>query len=177
MKTFFEFHGLWWTVAAIAVAHGLRFALSRGPLAVRARRLGYLAGCAFLLRVLPLLWGDTLQSRTDTTLTLAAPVIAVLLFAAGRVWFVRIPMSELRDQIETACGGLFLQCEETSPGRFVLTTKGKVHVLRVIGDGGWLVVILPRLDGRDKISLLVDWLSRQFPGPVPRLHFVLKRSK
>jgi hypothetical protein len=59
-----------------------------------------------------------------------------------------------------------------------LTTKGNTQLLRSVRlSQRWTFVVLPRRRGRDKISLLIGWLEKQYPGPIPRLRIVLKRSE
>ncbi len=40
----------------------------------------------------------------------------------------------------------------------------------------WQILLLPKRDGSAKVGLLLDWLNKQYPGPLPRIRFVLKRE-
>jgi hypothetical protein len=105
----------------------------------------------------------------------------VMLFAVSRPWIVRVSLirvtvDDFREQIGTACRGLFLRCEEEQHGRFLFTAGGSTFNLRMYSIGRRLqLVVLPPVAGHGKVTLLVSWLSKQFPGPVPRVRIILKR--
>ena len=118
------------------------------------------------------------QAGRDASLAVTALVGAASLAFGARIWLVRTTGEELREQITTACRGLFLEWEESLPGRFVFSAKGETRQLRTreLGDRMQLVV-LPRLAGHRKVALLLDWLSKQYAGPIPRVPIVLKRRE
>ena len=105
----------------------------------------------------------------------------VILFAVSRpwtarVWLIRVTAKDFREQIGTACRGLFLPCEEEQHGRFLFSAAGSTLNLRMYSIGRRLqLVVLPPVAGQGKVTLLVSWLSKQFPGPVPRVRIILKR--
>jgi hypothetical protein len=76
-----------------------------------------------------------------------------------------------------ACSRLFLNCSESQPGDFALTAKERTWRLRIVKLSHRVqLVILPAAAGPGKVSLLVQWFSKQYPGPVPRFHIVLKQE-
>ncbi len=103
-----------------------------------------------------------------------AGALALPLLWMPRFWLVRATGEELRGQIRTACRGLFLGMEEKTPGRLVLTARGEA----VLGVRRWTEGVqgltLCRPPGPGKVALLCAWLRKQYPGPVPRVRFVLK---
>ena len=99
------------------------------------------------------------------------------LLLAGRVWIVRAPLDVLQDQVREARGRLFLTCDESSSRCWTLTCKQRTCHIRYRRLGArFSLVLMPRASGHDKVTLLVDWLAKQYPGPVPRIHIVLKEN-
>ena len=134
--------------------------------AVLAARLGLIAA------------GYPLKAGMDWSLTGAVLLGAAGLRLGARVWLVRGGGEELREQIRYACRGLFLECEEPEQGRFAFCAKGMRRHLRTLALGRRLqLVVLPRPGGHAKITLLTQWLSKQYPGPIPRMRRVLKRRE
>ncbi len=168
-----------WSVAAIfAAGEILLLAFSRRPIAVRAWRVGAVAFLFGTLRLLLLAVGYSWQGWWDATLLVTFFVLAAVLLPARRIWLLRVQREYLREQIETACRGLFIEYQQAPTGHLNLKTKGVTHRLRLIPlFGTFFVAVLPRTTGRDKIALLLDWLDKQYSGPIPRLRIVLKRSK
>ena len=168
---------LWWGAAVILAAYLALFLLARRPVSLRLERLEWLALVVFGLRLVLLALGRPPATYLDLSLTTLALLGTVGLGLRHPIWLARVVREELSQQIWTACRGLFLTCEEPAPGRFLLTAKDGTWQLRTWSLSRRVqVVCLPRPAGPSKVSLLVQWLSKQYPGPVPRVRIVLTRS-
>lgn len=170
-------HFLWWVAAAGGAVYALLFILARRPVALRVGRLGWLLLAVFVVRLGLLLMGYPLATWPDASLAGTAMLGAICCRLGTRIWLVRGGADDLRQQIETACRGLFLVCQEPQQGRFLLTAKGRTRRLQVLRIGRRLqFVVVPRPGGQGKVRLLVNWLSKQYPSAVPRLHIVLRKE-
>ena len=162
--------------AVVAAYVGL-FVLARGPATLRLRRLGSMLLAVAFLRVSALVAGLNVTGRTESVLMVSILVVGLLLLAAKRIWFFRIGAGTLRAQIDAACQRLFLPMEEPMPGRLQFTTKKRVRWLHMWPLGRrFLLAALPPVPDRDKVKLLLDWLSKQYPGPIPRIRIILKEE-
>jgi hypothetical protein len=169
---------LWWGAAGITAAYLALFVLTRRPVGLRLSRLGWLALCVFGMRLAMLILGCALATYEGAGLTIVVLLGALGLCSSDHVWLARAEAEELRQQVRTACRALFLTWAEPEPGRFLLTSKSGTFELRTRPLSRRIqVVVIPRLFGRDKVTLLVHWLRKQYPGPVPRVRIVLKRSE
>jgi hypothetical protein len=131
----------------------------------------------FSVRIGLLAGGYPLASVLDQVLTGFALCAAIGLGLVARAWLVRAESATLREQIETACRGLFLQCTEAGAGDFRLTAKTGVWHLRTFALSHRMqLVLLPRPGGPGKMSLLLQWLSKQYPGPVPRVRISFNKE-
>ncbi|MBI3468562.1 MAG: hypothetical protein HY000_36635 [Planctomycetes bacterium] len=167
--------GLWWIAGVFLGVYVGLFAAARRPVAFRLRRTGVL--CLALGAVRTILWrlGYPLQSPGVAALV-ATTAGGVLFLCAGRVWLLRDSLTNLREQMATATLGLFMKCEETRPGQFELPTRDGLCRLRTLPlTSQLLIVVLPRAKRRSKLALFVSWLSKQYPGPIPRPRIVLER--
>jgi len=170
-----------WPVASLWILTGsgiagyvLLFLLARSRVSLRPGLVARLLGVAVVARTVLLGCGYPLQSILDLVLTGSMVLTAGLLLLVRRAWLVRVTVEELREQLQTASRGLFLEVREPQPGRWVLVSKGE-HELRLVGLTRRLQVLLlcPPPDA-GKVPLLLSWLSRQYPGPMPRIRIVLK---
>jgi hypothetical protein len=131
----------------------------------------------FGLRLGLLALGCLVATYGDAGLTALVLLGALALFRSDHVWLVRAEPEELREQVRMACRGLLLPWDEPEPGRFRLTAKDGTWELRIWPLSQRMqVVVLPRPDAPGKAALLVAWLAKQYPGPVPRVRIVLQRS-
>jgi hypothetical protein len=161
-----------WVIFAAALATYLLLAAVRQNVSLRLARLGWLAAAAVLVRAMLLpassmgLW-EWLPLGACAAAAVAAPF-------ASRIWFVRAMQDEFRERLYDACRGLRLELCASSPDRMELVERQQAHSLRVRSlSKGWIVIHLPRATRPSKVALLVDWLSKQYPGPVPRIHIQL----
>jgi hypothetical protein len=164
-----------WVAGAVVVAgYLLLFMLARRPVTLRLGRLGWLLAALVVLRLVLAWAGLPLEGWPEWIATVLLGLTAIALVPARRVWLVRSSPEALREQIQTACRGLFLGMEENPPGRLQLSAQGKPALLLRRLAPRIQVLVLCRVSGPGKVALLCDWLARQYPGPVPRLRFVLK---
>jgi len=169
--------GLWLAAAGAAALCVPLFLLARRPVAVRLGRLRGLVLAVLGLR-LALLVSYPLETALDACFSALALLSLAGLWLGARTWLLRATAERVREQIETGCRGLFLPCAEPERGRFVLTAKGIATELRMRSLGTRLQLLqVPRPAGQGKVELLIQWLSKQYPGPAPRVTLVLKRSE
>jgi hypothetical protein len=165
-----------WAAAAASLGYIALFLLARRPVSLRFARVGGTAAAVLGLR-LTLIACYPLAGAERGVMELLL-LAALGLWWGARVWLLRATAEELRAQLEEACRRLFLACEEPAPGRFLLTARGDGRRLWLLSLGRWLqLVVLPRSAGHGKVSLLVGWLSKQYPGPIPGIRRVLKERK
>jgi hypothetical protein len=169
--------GLWWAAAALVAAYVALFVLARRPVSLRPARVAAPLLAALALRLLLLACGWALEGALDVGATAASAALAAALLLFRRVWLLRARAADLAEQVRDACRGLFLKYEEPQPGRFVLTARGGSRSLRVRALGGRLLAVALPGGPPGKFALLVHWLSKQYPGPVPRATFVLSTKE
>jgi hypothetical protein len=165
---------LWVAGAVLAASYVLLFVLARRPVTLRPARLSCLLAGVVGLRLVLLAGGEPLEVPWELAGTVLLGVVAVALVLGRRVWLVRATAQELRGQIETGCRGLFLGVREVHPGRLELAARGEpaLGVRRLAARVQ--VLVLCRAAGPGKVTLLLSWLAKQYPGPVPRVRIVLK---
>jgi len=169
---------LWCAAAAAGVAYTVLFLLARRPAAIRLGRVG-LALCVVLaFRLILLGVGHPVATVWEAVVAGVALVGAVGFGLARRVWLVNVTAEEFREQVQMSCRGLFLPCAEAAPGHFLLTAKEGSWPLRLRRLSRRMqLVVGPCPGGRGKATLFVHWLSKQYPGPMPRVRIILKRSE
>jgi hypothetical protein len=167
----------YWLVVPTLVALYMALFLLRRGVTLRPGRLAALLVVAVVVRLLLVTCGLALEIPWEPLLGGVLLVMAGVLFTWRRAWLLRLTTSELREQIETACRGLLLPCQEIEPGRFRLTVKGASHDLWFVPlTAGVQVLVLPAVQEHNKVALLLSWIMKTFPGPTPRFRIVLKRG-
>jgi hypothetical protein len=166
----------WLIAAGTTAAYVFLFLCSRRQVSLRLRRMGCWLLVLLGSRLGIVLLGYPLTTQLDIGLT-ACAFVGAWGFLMPRIWLIRAETQTLRQEIQTACAGLFLEFTEPLPGHWLLISKARSWPLRLINLGRNLqLIVLPRASGPGKVTLLVQWLSKQYPGPVPRLHIVLKKE-
>ena len=162
---------VWSSLAAVGAIY-LLLAVWRENVSLRPLRIGLFAAAAagsrvILLFVSPLVAWDWLP-------------LAGCLLAAGvapwirGTWLIRASPDEFRRRLDDACRGLHLEYRESVAGCLDLVEREQIHRLRIAAVSRACVLIrLPRAARPSKVALLVDWLAKQYPGPVPRIHIHL----
>ena len=162
-------------IGAIA-AYLLLFLFATKPVSLRCGRLGWILLALPAARGVMLLAGSPPQLGIEASL--AAVVILIVLTRKwiARVWIVRTTSADFWERIDIASRGLFLKCEERTDGRRVLRAgeQSAELTMKTIGKR-FQCVFLPPSGVHGKLTLLVDWLAKQYPGPVPRVRIVLKK--
>jgi hypothetical protein len=163
--------GLWVTAALVC------FALARPNTALHSRSVGVSAAVALVGYVVLLLLDTRPFGSAELVLFVLLLLLTLLRWASWELWLVRADVAAVEAQIATGCEGLFIRWERL-PGQGVrLTARGDESRIRLRPLGGRLTwVILPRPPGRGKVTLLVNWLAKQYPGPFPRPRIHLQRG-
>jgi hypothetical protein len=158
-----------WGLFAVALATYLLLAIVRQNVSLRPVRLGWFAAAAVVGRAMLL---PTSSIELWEWLPLGACAAAATVApCAARIWLVRISPDEFRQRLDDACRGLRLELRQSSPDCVELVERQQVHSLRMTAlSKGRILIHLPRATRPSKVALLVDWLSKQYPGPVPRIH-------
>ncbi len=169
--------GYWIAAAAVGTVYLLLFVLTSRLVSLRPRRLGVYVLVVLAGRLALVAAGRPAPALPEAVGGIVGLVAGVLLVRCERWWLLRAEAGVLRAQVEGACRGLFLECTEPAPGRLVLTAKGRSHSLRLIALSRRLqAALVPPTKGPGKVALFVAWLSKQYPGPVPRIRVVLKKE-
>jgi hypothetical protein len=164
-----------WSLFAGAAVTYLLMAMWRKDVSLRPLRLGSIASAAVIARfllvvALAMAWWEWI-----------AVALCLILVAAAhwtrQSWLIHADPREFRQRMDDACRGLRLEQREPSPGRLELVDRQQTSWLGVtVLFPAWLLVQLPRAARPSKVALLVDWLAKQYPGPVPRIHIRLSRE-
>ena len=174
--------GLYWASAGAAGGYLGLFLLCRRPCALRLGRLGWLSMAVVVLRFGLVLMGYPHLGGAMPIDSVALGMGVVLLGLGmvtmdSYVWLLRAKAADLSEQIRAACAGLFLDCEESRPGLFLLRAKGETRRLQMVCLGPrMLILFLPHQGRLGKVRLLVQWLFKQYAGPIPRVTIVLRKE-
>jgi hypothetical protein len=164
-------------LAAVAVpaAAFLALACCRRPASVRTAGLAQFSVCAIGLRLILALQGQALSP--DAWLALAESVLfAAVLTGFRDAWLVRDSANNLRARIDEGARRLRLHADEPITGTIHITSRAAAWEIRITALSLRLQkVTLPRPRDQDKAALLVDWLSKQYPAPCPRIRISLTR--
>ena len=157
------------------VIYVIFFLLARRPTAIRISRVGQiitvLIGITYLLSMVVSKW------RLDWPPLLVCLGLGLLLWSLPRTWFVRLAAADYIDLTTSACGRLLLPSSQTKPREITLESRTRnavIYIYRLTPK--LLVTRLPSPKPHDKITLLVHWLGKALPGPLPRLKIKLKRK-
>jgi hypothetical protein len=164
--------------AGVGLWIGIPLALFVGstvPVSLRSRSVGRSAAIALIGYVALLLVDARAFRGAELVLFYFLLLLALLLLSGSEWWLVRADAATVQERIATGCAGLFLTCEPLSGIGVRLTARGVESRLRLVPLGKRLTgVTLPRPGGKGKVALLVNWLTKQYPGSLPRLRIRLK---
>lgn len=167
---------LWWFAPGALLLYAFLAVFPPRPVGLRPARLGRLALALVGLRLVLVPAGLPVDGVAEGAALALAAALGAALCLGYRVWVVRATREALGEQVRSACRGLFLDCAGEGPGTFVLRHKETAGRLRVVSlSHHWQVLLLPG-GASAKVALLVSWLGRQYPGPIPRVRIVLKRE-
>jgi hypothetical protein len=171
-------NGLYLLAAAAGAVYGTLFLCARRAVALRAGRLAAAGLCLLLLRLIFVVVGYPLDGWLDAALVVAILPSSFVCLRYRRVWLMRVSLEELREQIASACRGLFLSFEEPSQGQFLFTAQGSTDEIRVLSLTSHIQLVrLPRCRRQSKVGLLVRWLSKQYAAALPTVRIILKRRE
>jgi hypothetical protein len=161
-----------WLAGAGALAvYALLVILSRRPVGLRLARLGVAA-----LRLLLVARGYPMREALEWVAWSGTLAAALIMNMCRRLWIVRVTADSLCEQVRWACAGLFLACAEDEK-TFRLGQQAADQILTFVSlSRNWQLLLLPKPGGSAKVVLLLDWLSKQYPGPLPKIRLVLKRE-
>lgn len=167
---------LWGGVALGLAVTAACFTRARPQTALHSRSVGAGAAGALLVYVVLLLLDSRSFHRAELALFVFLLLPALMLLADWELWLVRAELAAVEAQIAAGCDGLFIRWER-EPGGVRLTARSvesRIHLRSVGARLTW--VVLPRPRGRGKVTLLVNWLAKQYPGPFPRPRIRLQRG-
>jgi len=168
---------LWGSVALWAVVAVACLGMARPQTALHSRTVGAGAAVASLGYGMLLLFDSRAFHRAELVLFVVLLLLALLLLVDWELWLVRADVAAVEAQIAAGCDGLFIRWER-EPGGVRLIARNVESRIRLQPLAQRLTwVCLPRARGRGKVSLLVNWLAKQFPGPFPRPRIRLKRGR
>jgi hypothetical protein len=166
-----------WTAVGLLLAAYVGLFLAWRQVSLRPRRLAGFMAVVVVVRLVLLTLGWPWSGGLDVGLAVGSAAGAVLLFGLGRYWLCRVQSAVLRQQLDEASRGLFLPYTEPQPGCLVFSTKGSSWTLRLTElTPGVQLVAPPTVAGAGKMALLVQWLSKQYPGPIPRIRISLTKE-
>jgi hypothetical protein len=166
----------WMAGAGGLAVYALLVILSRRPVGLRMARLGWLVLIVAALRLLLVPLGYPMRGTLEWVAWSGTLAAALIMNMCRRLWIVRVTADSLCEQVRWACAGLFLPCEEHEK-TFRLGKHGAAQILTFVSlSRNWQLLLLPKQGGSAKVVLLLDWLSKQYPGPIPRIRLVLKRE-
>lgn len=168
---------LWGGVGLWVAAALLCFALARPNTALHTRSIGRGAVGALVVFVLLLPFDFHAFRGAEWGLCGVLLALTLLLRINWEAWLVRADVAGVEAQIAAGCEGLFIRWERLPGEGMRLTARGDEAMIRLRSLGGRLTwVILPRPSGRGKVTLLVNWLAKQYPGPFPRPRIRLQKG-
>jgi hypothetical protein len=166
----------WMTGAGGLAVYALLVILSRRPVGLRMARLGWLVLIVAALRLLLVPRGYPMRETLEWVAWSGTLAAALIMNRCRRLWIVRVTADSLCEQVRWACTGLFLPCTEHQK-TFRLGHQEAGQILTFVSlSRNWQVLVLPKRGGPAKVVLLLNWLSKQYPGPLPRIRLVFKRE-
>lgn len=153
------------------------FLFAHRPTAVRISRIGQVMVILIAAAYLAAKIFPGLLTPLDLLPVLIFLSLGIFFWFLPRIWFVRLSPTDYFDLAISACGGLFLPCVQSKPEELTLESGTRKEALRVFSlTSKLLLTRVPPLNPRDKITLLVHWLGKTLPGPLPRIKIKLKRK-
>ena len=169
-------------LVAPLVLYVVLFLLARRPVRLALARWGkYQIGLALVV-VAPFLFlwarGSVPEVSRVTQLVLAVYVTTGILLQTCRgVCLIRLSHLDYLNLVASGCKRLLLSFElKEGATNVVLFGKDRTETLPVRQLTRRVVwTRFPARTTHDKISLLAQWLGKTLPGPLPRVHIVLKK--
>ncbi len=153
------------------------FLLARRPTAIRVSRIGQLI-VQFITfgTVLTFLVAGP-DDPLNWPLTISCLVTGICLWPLSQIFLVRLGADQFQELVHTGSTRLLLACETTGSRHLTLTGRTRTASIRSFPVAPRiLIAVMPAAHLRDKITLLVQWLPKVLPGPLPRIRIALKRK-
>jgi len=169
---------LWLMIGIYPGLIGILFALSGNPVSLRAGRLAFVVALFLLARGLLLVAGYGITGAGDGIAFAGAGTVVLLLLLLQRYWLLRTSAEEFCSRMEFAGRGLLMETSKAAPGLVLMQTGRQQQEI-------WYRELLPRLllvclpSGRKqgKVSLLLMWLGKVYPSPIPHPRIYLKGKR
>ena len=167
---------LTWVLSPLVV-YLLFFLLAQRPTAVRCSRIGRLIVLLTISITLLTVLVVGPDDQANWLLTISCLVAGICLWPLSRLFLVRLTTDQYQSLVETGSARLLLNCETTMSRHLVLTGRTRTASIRIFPIAPRiLIAVTPTTHVQDKITLLVHWLPKVLPGPLPRLRIVLKQK-
>ena len=153
------------------------FLLARRPVRLTLARMGkYQIGLA-LVAAVAVFGTHGLAPSANLGVLVVYVTIGMLLQACRGVCLIRLSHAAYLDRIKSGCKRLLLSFElQEGETKVVLSGKDRIETLPIRQlTRRVLWTRFPARTTHDKISLLAQWLGKTLPGPLPRVHIVLKK--
>ena len=161
-----------WVMSPLVI-YLLFFLLAQRPTAVRCTRIGQLI---VLLTSSTILVMD-FDNQASWFLSISFLVVGICLWALSRISLVRLTIDQYQTLVQTGSARLLLTCDTAESRHLDLTDRTRtasIHFYPIAPR--ILMAVTPPAHIPDKITLLVQWLPKVLPGPLPRLRIALKKT-
>lgn len=161
-----------WLCVIVPAGYCLAFRLTRRSVTLRLGRLGWVLLVSSAASVGLLMLFEASNRLWTVPATAAAVSLGPLAFR--RVWVFNVASDAFREAVEDGCARLFLRFASASSEFRAGDPKFDHEDLSFVTMGARLTLLrLPRRPSSGKTRLLVQWLSKQYPGPIPQIRIVL----
>jgi hypothetical protein len=153
------------------------FLLARRPTAIRCSRIGKLIVLLITFSTLLTFVVAGSDDPLNWPLTISCLVAGICLWPLSQIFLVRLATDQFQELVHTGSARLLLACETTGSRHVSLTGRTRSASIRSFPVAPRiLIAVMPAAHPRDKITLLIRWLPKVLPGPLPRLRIVLKKK-
>lgn len=166
-----------WVLSPLVI-YLLFFLLAQRPTAVSCTRIGQLLVFLTILTTLLAVLVMEFDDLENWLLNIFFLVAGICLWPLSRISLVRLTTDQYQALVQTGSARLLLTCETTESSHLTLTGRTRtasIHLYPIAPR--ILIAVTPTVHFQDKITLLVHWLPKVLPGPLPRLRIVLKPKR
>ena len=161
-----------WVLSPLVI-YLLFFLLAQRPTAVRCTRIGQL----IVLLTSSTILGMEFDNQASWLLRISFLVVGICLWSLSRLSLVRLTINQYQNLVQTGSARLLLPCDSTESRHLDLTDRTRnasIHLYPIAPR--IILAVTPPAHIQDKITLLVQWLPKVLPGPLPRLRIALKKN-
>ena len=153
------------------------FLLARRPTAIRCSRIGQLIVLLITFSALLTFVVTGSHDSVNWPLTISFLLAGICLCLLSQIFLVRLTADQFQALVHTGSARLLLVCETTGARHVTLTGRSRTATVRSFPVAPRiLIAFMPVAHPRDKIALLIHWLPKVLPGPLPRIRIVLKKK-